>query len=47
MPNLFAGYNTYYQIIQTPGYVVILHEMFHDARIIPLDGPSHIGDEGR
>jgi hypothetical protein len=33
-----AGYNNAYQIVQTPGYVVILHEMIHDARIIPLDG---------
>ena len=44
MPNLFAGYNTYYQIIQTPGHVVFLHEMIHDARIIPLDGSSHVDD---
>ena len=42
MPNLFAGYNTYYQIVQTPGYVVFLHEMIHDARIIPLDGRPHV-----
>ncbi len=42
MPNLFAGYNTYYQIIQTPGYVVFLHEMIHDARIISLDGSPHV-----
>lgn len=33
-----AGYNNAYQILQTPGYVVILYEMIHDARIIPLDG---------
>ena len=32
-----AGYNNAYQIVQTPGYVVIAHEMIHDARIIPLD----------
>ena len=36
-----AGYNNAYQIIQTPGYVVILYEMIHDARIIPLDGRPH------
>ena len=42
MPNLFAGYNSYYQIIQTPGHVVFLHEMIHDARIVPLDGPPHV-----
>jgi hypothetical protein len=36
-----AGYNNAYQIFQTPGYVVILSEMIHDARIIPLDGRPH------
>ncbi|MDO8677934.1 MAG: hypothetical protein Q7R30_05135 [Acidobacteriota bacterium] len=31
-----AGYNNAYQIVQVPGYVVIAHEMIHDARIIPI-----------
>ena len=31
-------YNHNYQIFQTPNHVVILVEMIHDARIIPLDG---------
>jgi hypothetical protein len=35
-------YNHNYQILQTPGYVVILVEMIHDARIIPLDGRPHL-----
>ena len=30
-------YNNNYQILQVPGYVVILYEMIHDARIIPVD----------
>jgi len=34
-----AGYNNAYQIIQTPGYVVIASEMIHEARIIPLNRP--------
>ena len=34
-------YNHNYQIFQVPGYVVILIEMIHDARIIPLDGRPH------
>jgi len=38
-----AQYNENYQIFQTPDYVVILAEMIHDARIIPLDGRPHIG----
>jgi hypothetical protein len=33
-----AGYNNAYQIIQTPGYVVIVLEMIHETRIIPIDG---------
>jgi len=37
-PMLNPGYNNNYQIIQSPGYVMILVEMVHDARIIPLDG---------
>ena len=44
MPNLFAGYHPYYQIFQTPDHVVILHEMIHDARIIPLRDAPHIDD---
>ena len=35
-------YNHNYQILQTPDYVVILVEMIHDARIIPLDGRGHL-----
>ena len=37
-----AGYNNAYQIVQIPGYVVILAEMIHNARIIPLDGRPHL-----
>jgi hypothetical protein len=32
----------YYQIVQTPGYVVVVVEWIHDARIIPLDGRPHL-----
>ena len=39
LPMIPGPYNNNYQIFQTPGYVVILHEMIHDARIIPLNGP--------
>jgi hypothetical protein len=42
VPRLQAGYNSYVQIIQSPGYVTILNEMAHDARIIPLDGRPHL-----
>ena len=36
------GYNMSYHILQTPSYVAILHEMFHEFRIIPLDGRPHV-----
>lgn len=31
-------YNSNYQIVQTPGHVMIMAEMVHDARIIPING---------
>ena len=36
------GYNMNYHILQTPGYVAILHEMYHESRIIPIDGRPHL-----
>jgi hypothetical protein len=42
-PMLPAGYSNNYQFVQTPDVVVILVEMIHDARIIPLDGRPHLG----
>jgi hypothetical protein len=35
-------YNNTSQIVQGPGYVAIRYEMIHDARIIPIDGGSHL-----
>jgi hypothetical protein len=40
-PMLPSFYNNNYQIVQGPGYVTILVEMIHDARVIPLDGRPH------
>ena len=34
-------YNHNYQIVQTRDSVVIVIEMIHDARIVPLDGRPH------
>jgi hypothetical protein len=31
-------YSSNHQILQTPGYVVILQELIHEARVIALDG---------
>jgi len=36
-PLMNAGYNANYQIVQAPGHVMILTEMIHDVRVIPLD----------
>jgi hypothetical protein len=33
----WTGYNNNYVIAQTPQHVVLLAEMFHDVRVIPLD----------
>jgi hypothetical protein len=37
-PMIDSGYNSNYQIVQNRDYVMILVEMIHDARLIPLDG---------
>jgi hypothetical protein len=41
VPDVLAGYNSYYQVVQTPDAVVLYAEKIHDARIIPLDGRPH------
>jgi len=41
-PMLNSTYNSNYQIVQGSGYVMILVEMIHDVRIIPLDGRPHL-----
>ena len=42
-PNMGSGYNSYMQILQTPGHVAILQEMGYDIRTIPLDAGPHPG----
>ena len=41
LPQIWFGYNPNHQIFQTPTHVVIVHEMFNQRRIIPLDGRPH------
>ena len=36
------SYSSGMQIHQGPGFVVIRHEMIHEARVIPLDGRRHV-----
>lgn len=44
--NLPVFYNSY-QIMQTPGYVIILYEWNHMTRFIPLDGRPHLSPKIR
>ncbi|HEY7187759.1 MAG TPA: hypothetical protein VH436_14485 [Vicinamibacterales bacterium] len=43
-PMVPGPYNNLMQIFQSPGYVVIVNEMVHDARVVPLDGRPRVGD---
>jgi hypothetical protein len=43
VPRIF--YQGTFQIVQPPGYVVVLQEFNHGSRIIPLDGRPHVGDD--
>ncbi len=46
VPRLGAGYNSYYQIFQTPDHVVVYMEM-GGSRVIPLGGSSHVSEKIR
>ena len=46
-PMMPSFYNNNYQIVQNKDYVMILVEMIHDARIIPLDNRPHLPGEVR
>jgi hypothetical protein len=37
-----GAYNNHVQISQSAGYVTLLVEMVHDARIVPVDGRPHL-----
>ncbi len=39
-----SAYNNNMQLFQTADHMVILNEMVHDARIVPLDGSGHLPD---
>jgi hypothetical protein len=42
-----AGYNNNLHVLQTPDHVVIMNEMIHDARIVPLDGRDRLATSVR
>ncbi len=46
LPSIFPE-NHNVQLFQTPGYVVLLIEMIHVARVVPLDGRPHVGQDIR
>jgi len=39
-PMLPPAYNANFQILQSPEHVALRHEMMHDVRLIPIDGPA-------
>jgi hypothetical protein len=41
-PVMPSAYNNYLQVFQTPDHVVILTEMVHEVRIVPLDGRDRL-----
>ena len=41
-PMVPSAYNNNFQLLQSKDYVVILNEMIHDARVIPMDGRPHL-----
>jgi hypothetical protein len=46
-PRTGAGYDSYFQIVQSPDAVVILQELIHDARLVPMDGRPHLPENLR
>jgi hypothetical protein len=46
-PMLPGSYNNHYQLVQTDDHVLIVNEMVHETRIIPLDGRPFPPDEIR
>ena len=41
-PRTQANYNSYVQIIQSPATTVLLQEMIHDARVVPMTPGAHL-----
>ena len=44
-PNMGSGYNSYFQLFQTPDQVTIIQEMGHIVRSIPLDGRPYLDEK--
>jgi hypothetical protein len=41
-PPIIAGYQSYYQIVQSPKSLALITEMIHDTRVISFDGGPHL-----
>ena len=41
MPAIQPGYQSYFQVVQTPTTVMMMTEMFHDVRVIKLEDKPH------
>jgi hypothetical protein len=37
-----GAYNNNFQLFQAPDYVLIVNEMVHDVRVVPMDGRPHL-----
>jgi hypothetical protein len=44
-PNIFAGYQSYFEITQGPGVFALRSEMLHDGRIVAIDGGPHLSQK--
>jgi hypothetical protein len=42
-----SEYNNGFQIVQTPGLIVVYYERLHEARVIPIDGRPHLDSRMR
>jgi hypothetical protein len=42
-----GSYGNIIRIVQSPGFVVLTHEMIHETRVIPVDGRQHLGSNIR
>jgi len=47
MPYMLAGYNSYFQVVQSATHVAIVQEMIHDVRLIPLQSRPHVDEDIR
>ena len=43
-PMMPSAYNNNFQVVQTEDYVLLIKEMVHETRVVPLDGRPHLHD---